>query len=47
VTAPGSTPAARKLSGSLPSVGCMVLPAPASIMIVLPPRRMRKLFTGM
>src|SRR5271165_6763310 len=47
VTAFGSMPAARKLSGSLPSVGYIVLPAPASIMITLSPRRMTKLFTGM
>src|ERR1700722_11902497 len=46
VTDFGSTPAPRRLPGSLPSVGYMVLPAPASIMITLPPRRMRKLFTG-
>src|SRR5271170_4988475 len=47
VTAFGSMPAARKLLGSLPSVGYIVLPAPASIMITLSPRRMTKLFTGM
>src|SRR5579871_636807 len=47
VTLSGGTPAARKFSGSLPSVGCMVLPAPASIMITLPARRSRKLLTGM
>src|ERR1051326_1980644 len=47
VTLSGGTPAARRFSGNLPSVGCMVLPAPASIMITLPPRRIRKLLTGM
>src|ERR1700758_4912219 len=47
VTAFGSMPAARRLSGSLPSVGYIVLPAPASIMITLSPCRMTKLFTGM
>src|SRR5215469_4237777 len=47
VTAFGSMLAARRLFGSLPSVGYIVLPAPASIMINFSPRRMTKLFTGM
>src|ERR1700733_6026056 len=46
VIAFGSMPAARRLAGSRPSVGYIVLPAPASIMITVPPRRMTKLFTG-
>ena len=41
----GATPCARRFSGSLPSVGPIVWPAPASISARLPPRSSRKAFT--
>src|SRR6185437_10461816 len=43
----GSMPPARRFSGSLPRLFCIVLPAPASIMMVLPSRSKTKLLTGM
>src|SRR3954469_6633125 len=47
VMSSGARPPARRLSGSLPNVGCMVLPAPASMRTVAPSRWNRKLLTGM